>query len=353
MRIYRRRGKDPTYAENPFFKNTTLNKCLIIKHRLRKDEREVFVDGRRLATKVIIPLDGEELRLGGRSVLVGQVNYDGIMENAFGESWMADPTDRELLTTVDQLPSLDPFLLREQLIRHGRTPARCYFEISDADLARMFSFVEDELKGLIDLCFRGAAGGVNPEHSRRLVQKILSSAVDAETEPLRQVLRLEKPEYKEGVFCWKGFLYYKWIMSETGPSVAKVSESIGRAKTIGAVDAEAKAYLEGARVRLKTGALGAFDHGKRFLAFYDNAFASLLAGKPQPFREFLLSAPSLFLELGERLGAVSHIVSFWKFRFQQEGAQPATAPELVDILADFEESLAFAPRQQAQPRFVA
>ena len=58
-------------------------------------------------------------------------------------------------------------------------------------------------------------------------------------------------------------------------------------------------------------------------------------------REFLLSAPAMFCDLGERLGAVNHIVSFWNFRFPQGKMPIVTGPELVDILADFEESLAF------------
>jgi hypothetical protein len=49
----------------------------------------------------------------------------------------------------------------------------------------------------------------------------------------------------------------------------------------------------------------------------------------------------MFCDLGERLGAVNHIVSFWNFRFPQGKLPTVTGPELIDILADFEESLAF------------
>ena len=36
---------------------------------------------------------------------------------------------------------------------------------------------------------------------------------------------------------------------------------------------------------------------------------------PKTFRDFLLRAPYMFLELGEKMGAISHIVSFWRYRF--------------------------------------
>ena len=62
LRVYRRRQNDPAYTEAPFFKNVTLNRSLILKHRLRRDERELFLDGRQIATKIIVPIDGQDLR---------------------------------------------------------------------------------------------------------------------------------------------------------------------------------------------------------------------------------------------------------------------------------------------------
>jgi len=59
-------------------------------------------------------------------IFVGQFNYDTIMQAVFGETWMGDSPDRAMLACLDELPSLDPFLLREHLKRHDRHPARCY-----------------------------------------------------------------------------------------------------------------------------------------------------------------------------------------------------------------------------------
>jgi hypothetical protein len=349
LRVYRRRQNDPAYTEAPFFKNVTLNRSLILKHRLRRDERELFLDGRQIATKIIVPIDGQDLRLGGRSVFVDQFNYDNIMESVFGDTWLSDTADREMMAIVDGLPSLDPFLLREQLRRHDRHPARCYFEISDADMNRMIRFVEHEIQKLIDLCFSGgeAQTAADRGHGSRLVQKILSNTVDAETEPLRLTLRLEKREYQEGVFCWKGFLYYKWTLAETLPNVSRVADAITKAKPRGSLDVETQAYLQKARESLRGQILKTLETARKSLRFYDAAFASLIDGKPTAFRDFLLNAPAMFCELGERLGAVSHIVSFWNFRFPQGRLPVVTGAELMDIFTDFESSLSFPEVTQA------
>ena len=54
----------------------------------------------------------------------------------------------------------------------------------------------------------------------------------------------------------------------------------------------------------------------QILNVYDSAYATLTEQKqPKAFRDFLLSAPHLFLELGDKMGTISHIVSFWRYRF--------------------------------------
>jgi len=78
------------------------------------------------------------------------------------------------------------------------------------------------------------------------------------------------------------------------------------------------------------------------LKIYDDAFADLTVnGQPKAFREFLLNAPNLFFELGERLGAVEHIVSFWRYRFPVGRPIRVNAEELVDLFSDFETSISF------------
>ena len=334
------RQRDPEYLSKPFFYNPVLNRCIVLKHRLRRHEIEEFFDGRQTATKLIFPIDGADLRIGGRSVFVGQMNYDAAMEGLLGDSWISDPRDREMLNIIDGIPSLDPFLLREHLRRFGRDPARCYFEISEGDMNRMYNFVEREVQRLVDLCYQGAENTGGTAGSR-LAKKILSNAVDGETEPLRLTLRLEKREYQEGVFCWKGFLYYKWTLATAMTSVKRVSEAIGKCKPRGPMDLNTRTYLEKTRSDLQQSILRITNTARKTLKIYDDAFAGLMDGQPTAFRDFLLGAPAMFTDLGERLGAVNHITSFWDYRFPQGRLPVITPEELTDIFADFECSLAF------------
>jgi hypothetical protein len=66
----------------------------------------------------------------------------------------------------------------------------------------------------------------------------------------------------------------------------------------------------------------------------------LADGQPSAFRNFLLSAPSLFIPMGEAVGVVRHIHSFWRFRFPGEGAAVMDADEAIEVLHDFESTIA-------------
>src|SRR5947208_1816040 len=70
---------DPEYESAPFFKAASLNGAVIIKHRIRVDERYIFESGKRISTKVIIPFERTDLSLGGRSLFVGQRGWQELL----------------------------------------------------------------------------------------------------------------------------------------------------------------------------------------------------------------------------------------------------------------------------------
>lgn len=328
----------PEYNQHPLFRNRVLNTALVIKHRLRSDDIYLFDEARPTATKVIIPFDRRDLGLGGQSVFVGQRGWADLLREACNASGDMS-RDLAILRMIDTLPSLDPFLLREHLRRHGMLVAGCYFALSPADYEAMQGFVSMEIAKLIELAYRDA-GGIGRAHAARLVAALLASDVDERLEPLRETLVMEGESFKEGVFSWKGFLYYKWMLTKLWPKLTDVGAEIGRIVVTGQRDAETSRYLEEARRRLQGGVMVERQAILRTLKIYDDAFDNLVYdGKPRIFKDFLLRAPELFLTLGERVGVISHISSFWRFRFPEGEAVTAHIDEAVDIFMDFEAGL--------------
>jgi len=330
--------KRPEYSQHPLFRNRVLNNSLIVKHRLRTDDLFLFDEARPTATKIIIPFERSDLSLGGQSFFVGQRGWIDLLREACN-----DPTDmtRDLATLrmIDMLPSLDPFLLREHLRRHGMIVAPCYFALSPGDLEQMQGFVTVEISRLIDLAYRDS-GRVNGAAAARLVEALLSTDVDERLEPLRETLVLEGESFREGVFSWKGFLYYKWMLTRLWPQLTATAGEIGQMIITGAREAETARYVDDARKRLQHGVVVERASILRTLKVYDDAFEDLIDnGKPQAFREFLLRAPEMFLSLGEKVGVISHIASFWRYRFPEGQPAIVDVEEAVDILQDFDSGL--------------
>lgn len=343
-------GQTEEWVEKPMFKTPGLNTALIIKHRLRRNELDLFPGRRQIATKVVIPIDSADLKTGGRYVFVDQFGFERALLEAFGLSH--DHPDIQTLRLMDRLPSLDPFLLREQLRRGGVEAAPCYFALSEADLDRMLTFVQQEIEPLVSLSLGG--GDVTSAGSiERMAAKILSNAPGDGMEVLGQTLRLQPEQYQEGVFCWKGFLYYKWSLNAMTADVASVADAVAQVKPSGPSDPAAREYIERGRHVLRSHILKTCVEVSRTLKIYDEAYAGLTQqGNPAAFRDFLLEAPAMFSRLGDQLGAVQHIVSFWSFRFGPK-SPPVGVDELIDIFMDFETGLMGRESNAVDPRDIA
>jgi hypothetical protein len=320
---------NPQHQEAPFFASPIINRSFLLKHRTRSDESYLFAGSHTTATKIIIPLDVNDLKAGGRSLFVDQRGYSDALRAAGNYQEEALQRDLWVLKLLDTVPSLDPFLLREHLRNNQIEVAPCYFAISEGDQERMYRFVKQEMTQLVVLAGDDAASG-------RMVSALLSNQIDEKLEPMRATLGLSPKDFREGVFSWRGFLYYKWSMGKFWPDVVSVLREINKVQPIGAVSAAQREDLAAQRRHIIEMVRDNGNHVNKVLGIYDNSFQDLVQKQtPKTFRDFLMSAPHLFLELGEKLGAISHIVSFWRYRFPKDAPINIDADELSVIFHDF------------------
>lgn len=336
--VARAHGHEDEHREAPLFRDPALNSCVIVKHRLRLDELYLFGSGRATVTKVILPFDKADLKLGGRAILIGQRGWEQALRAGCRPGGGMDG-DIELLKILDRLPSLDPFLAREQLRRHGREVARCYFALSPGDIDRMHAHVSIQIERLVARAY-AEHGGDQAAGVARMVGALLSAEADDRLAPLRATFKLEGEAFSEGVFSWRGFLYYKWALADLWPQLDQAAKGLEKLVAAGGMDAAAMQYIEAARGRLKRAIA---DHRlavSRGLGVYDHAYNELTRnGEPEAFVAFLRKAPSLFVSLGEKVGAIGHVASYWRYRFPDGKPMRAQADEAMAILQDFESSL--------------
>jgi hypothetical protein len=329
-----RHGETEEYQSRPLFQVPLLNKALLLKHVVRAHERDLFDIPAATTTKVIFLFSRQDLDLGGRSVMVGERLFERAVRSSCGS---APPekigADIELLGLLNSLPSFDPFLMRERLRQSGFEPARCYFDLSEADVARMREFVAAEIGQLVSLAFANG-GQPSQDLARKLADKLMTDETAKALDPLRHALQLAEADYREGVFSWKGFIYYRWLASSVFPGLKAFKTEVLGARVSGA-DPESRGQI----VELRRRFLQIFDAAvarvEAALLDYGSAFAGLASGQPASFRDFLLRAPRLFIPIGEAMGVIQHVQAFWRFRFPPGRPQMLQVDEALDLYGEF------------------
>jgi hypothetical protein len=138
------------------------------------------------------------------------------------------------------------------------------------------------------------------------------------------------------------------VLSSLSADIAAISDAVSTVRPVGKLDQTSREYLDRGRSVLRARISKTCQDVALTLKIYDDAYAGLtIMGRPTAFRDFLLDAPQMFTRLGDQLGAIQHIVSFWRFRFSP-GASNVSPEELIDIFMDFETGLADRDQEPGQ-----
>ncbi|MGD0190429.1 MAG: hypothetical protein ABSD74_06780 [Rhizomicrobium sp.] len=337
---------NPDFRRSPLFDSPVLNSCILLKHRLRSDEFFLFDDPQAVSTKIVIPFDKNDLRLGGTSFLYGQRGYLETMREAGKYGGRNFERDKTVLDLLHELPSLDPFLIHEQLDSNGIQVAPCYFDLSKADKMQMHEFAAGEIRELIQLAIDAGSSGKKRDFASaaRLVSALLTTGAEDQLEPLRITLTLGADEFRQGIFSWRGFLYYKWSASMLLPKISDVAREITALPVDRSARYEELQFIINCKKRLVRKMSQTTTEVRKLLDVYDGYYAGLVhGGRPQLFRDFLLQAPRMFVQLGEKLGGLAHVTSFWRFRFPRRRVQPVDPETVISLYTDFMMSVGLSP----------
>jgi hypothetical protein len=320
----------------PLFSNDYLDNSIIVKHTVRPHEYEYFENARSVATKILVPLDQTDLRSGAWSLFVGERKFEEALWHQTNIDLREGSQDRAIIDVIDGLPSLDPFLLREKLREAGIVAQTEYFVISSADIERMFRYARESLTPLAHL----STGSVADAQGRRLAEKILKSDNAEDLASLRESFSLSHSEFAEGIFAWRGFLYYSWRLKEMGDALSYLSINVYNIGPSDISSREGARIIEKSRSNLQKLLSRNIDTANDLVRYYSQSFNDLIQFKDvNAFRKFLLEAPHMFSQLGNCLGALDHFESFWRFRFPKGKPMRVSSEELQQLFVDFEETL--------------
>jgi hypothetical protein len=335
------RPADPDYYNKPLFVHPVLNRSIIVKHNVRSGEEERLAPRRFNATKIIFPFDPLDLNLGGQYLYVDQQDFIPSLTRHLEYGDLPLDRDVAVLRILDDLPTLDPFLVREALAARKIPVDASYYRFSEPERAHMLGFVESEIESLIELCFGEVKA--HDKRARRLSQLLLADHDSPELEPLRVTLRMDEAEFVAAMFAWKAFLYYRWRAHDLAPSLKACIRSI-RQINKRRYDTDALRFVVSAKALLESTIAKSWRDIGQKLRMYDRAYDALTHDqKPDNFRSFLMSGSSLFIDLGNRIGVLEQVVSFWEHRLMQHHAGSMSPDEVMDAMRDLLQGLSIWP----------
>ncbi|WP_339741171.1 hypothetical protein [uncultured Maricaulis sp.] len=332
-----RHAGQEAHGEAPFFLHPRLNQAFIVKHTVRAHERPYVMSNQPVVTKVLVPLARDDLSLGGHAVFVEEIGFAAKMRSLFERPDDPHLLDLDLtrLRELAVLPSFDPFLLAERYRENSRPIAPLYFDISAEEIARMEKTVAEQIVSVVSLAFGSGRSGQDEQRALRFAQSLLSNESEGRLSALRQSLDMTLPEFKAGMFGWKGILYYRWSMSEAFANLKHFLQQIKTASIVGATESERR-DIEYMRRQIIEETRARWSSLSSVMDEYDQVFTRFSSGQDtNSFKRFLLRAPMCFLNLGHDLSVIGHVPGYWNFWEKQNKRGYLHAREALPMFANF------------------
>jgi len=307
------------------FRTDGLNRAHIFKFprfdEPKEDGPEKIVEptsDRPIETGLFVPYDERDPARGGYAIYLRQANYAHLLRELLGvdvENAEEFAADVEILKLIDELPSLDPFLLKESFALSGFWMSPLYFEITPKEEHEIRELIQDKILPIV-----GTALGVRSRldlmnKSKGFLEAIWDPSLP-EASLFISAFGISTDQAPSIFQAWKGVTYYQYAFARMKDRLKTVFSWINSDLSIPVDIQQNRAYADQQRM-FKNSVIAKMKEllrelGKIFRQ-YDTCYAEFLDhANPKPFREFLLSAYNVYWLLGYCTTAIVHICTSFR-----------------------------------------
>jgi hypothetical protein len=253
--------------------------------------------------------------------------------------------DQRLLQMLADIPTLDPFLLREkatQLDVAGEiNPA--YFNLTQEEWSTFQAPIRDKIDALV----RKALGVTHnlettdiANHVTNFLDKIWEARDIENIEAFVDSMAMQRDRAPELFFAWKAICYYQAQWRALEPSLKQLFRWIGDRRTALPIDQrtlpeEAREQIDAEITLLKQRMREYYRETLSILEIYENSYQQFIEqSNPEPFKRFLGDAQEQFLALAACLSANAHAVNLLEDQWRRGGrlVYAVQHRELLDCL---------------------
>ena len=325
-------------SADPFFALRGLNNIILIKETALpgKDGRDAFDAALPVRTKLFIPYNPANPYEGGQSSFTDEARFEDALAYLTGASVASsEPLRRDLekIRLLEQMPSLDPFLLKDKFTLSGIKINDAYFKLSQEDWTNIRSHIRQRFVLMSRFAAEGQ-GDVSDEVVDRLVDRIWEARQIEPLYPLLTAFGLPVVKAAEFFYAWKGIAFFDFEFSRNAERLRSFSAWLQAASVRGALHrSEAEAFDQDrgqvrAQLRSKLGeTLGILNE-------FNDSFEQLFLRREtaRAFSSFMLNSRRHFWRLGNNLNGIYHVVSLWDRVTGRLPGRAVPAPQLVQLM---------------------
>jgi len=302
-----------------FFENHGLNYTIFIKD-MNPDYRRGDDDSaeKPIGMKIYVPFNVNNVYAGGKSIFASDRGFRNAITEVIGEGAHIRPEaisrDLRLIEILDNMPGLDPFLVRDMMISEGIEIDDRYFQINDVEWGRIQDHIRQRIRPMVSLAL---PDGVmhSDERMAEMIDAIWKAADMRKLQPLIKAFLLPVEKTSEIFYAWKGvafFEYHYMQLSEPAIQFAKwlQSNAVPSHSVTPAEQKDIDQIRDSVRGKLKAH----WNRATTILKDYNYSYERLFKhqGSATDFMRFMGAAPEHFWHLGDAIIRLQHAIETWE-----------------------------------------
>ncbi|MDA0341945.1 MAG: hypothetical protein O3B74_10155 [Proteobacteria bacterium] len=317
VRLHQAALKAGATPDQFMFHKPDLNRIIYIKEPFL-DEAMADAAGRPVGTKLYFAYNEQDAYEGGRSIFFSDKTLRNALHFQAGitpdDHSAAFTRDLTLLRAFEDLPSLDPFLLKDRLNAEGMSVHDSYLEISDGEFTEIRDFVMARFRPMVEMAFEGLSHAETLTRLRALVEKLWEAKDMEGLGPILQAMQLKAEDGPAAFYAWKGVIYYDYLRSSQRERWKDYASFLGHdAVPTDLVPKENREDLDGLVAMARSLFKQRWMQIEKILTDYNRAYDQLFKeqSSPGPFIEFLRASPNHFYSLGDCISSIDHAIEVW------------------------------------------
>jgi hypothetical protein len=268
---------------------------------------------RPVETAIYVPHDAEDPMRGGYGIYLRRPAHRAVLKEFLGIELDSDDPDLRhdvrILDVLDEIPSIDPFLVHSRMHFRGIPVRAGSVSITDAETRALKDLIEARLGPVLLRAFRGK------DMTREKVQRMLDAIWDPrlpESTRFVEAFGIHPAECASIFFALQGITYYEHLYRGTTDGTRRLADWLNGPATR-PVDMQRYPKFEVERLRMLRASIAReLASSYRFLSEtfgeYDRALLEFTErDSPAQLRSFLVHADRRFWRLGFSLTAILNL----------------------------------------------